>query len=134
MNKNDKPNEIVEPNEIIEPNKPNDLRQSFTPYCNLCNFQSRGAAEWIRHIKSSKHLRNGEPKTKQCDDCNRSFANHFMLKIHKLTFHSSKEERSKHKYYCEFCDYVFISQLFYQRHCDGKQHKNIIIALESLKK
>lgn len=40
--------------------------------------------------------------------------NHWNLKMHKLTQHSTLEERTKSKYYCNICDLVFFSQLYHK--------------------
>ena len=101
-------------------------------YCEKCNFQSKGPAQWLNHIESAKHKRDGEKKQKICTLCNKSFSNHFTYKIHNLSIHATKEERSTYKYYCDKCDYVFISKLYYIQHCKGITHKNRIKVLESL--
>jgi hypothetical protein len=103
-------------------------------YCEKCNFQSKNSDEWLKHIESGKHKRDGQKKPKTCEICNRTFSNHSTLKIHNLSTHSTKEERSKYKYYCDKCDYVFISELYYLQHCKGITHKNIIKVIESLDK
>ena len=54
-----------------------------------------------------------------------------------LSAHSTKEERSKEKYYCVICDYVFISKLYMDSHISGKFHNCRVKAfyvLEELKK
>ena len=38
--------------------------------------------------------------------------------------HSTKEERSKSKYYCEDCDKAYFSPLYYQSHLKGMKHLN----------
>jgi Zn finger protein HypA/HybF involved in hydrogenase expression len=106
--------------------------KSLKLYCEKCNFQSKGPAQWLIHIESAKHKRDGKKKTKTCTICNITYSNHFTYKIHNLSTHATKEERSKHKYYCQQCDYVFISELFYLQHCKGIIHRNRIKVLESL--
>jgi len=103
-------------------------------FCKKCNFQAKGSAQWLKHIETSKHNRDGQKKEKTCEICNKTFSNHFTLKIHNLSAHSSKEERSKHKFYCNDCDYVFISELYHQQHCKGITHKNVVKVNESLLK
>ena len=102
-------------------------------FCEKCNFQSKGPAQWLKHIETEKHKRDGLKKEKTCDICNKTFSNHFTLKIHKLSTHSTKEERKQHKYYCDDCDYVFISESYYIQHCKGIIHKNIVKVNESFK-
>ena len=120
----------MENNNLVENNL---QRKKLQPYCEKCNFQSTCPVIWLRHIESQKHKRNGKKKPLICTHCNKSLSNHFTLKIHILTSHSSKEERSKQKYYCDSCDYVFVSKLYYEKHCGGKLHKNVVKTLESLK-
>jgi len=38
--------------------------RSLKLYCDKCNFQSKGPSQWLKHIESSKHNRNGEKKQK----------------------------------------------------------------------
>ena len=101
-------------------------------YCEKCKFQAVRPAEWLRHIASKKHLRDGKKLEKFCDICNKEIANHFLYKLHMLAIHATPEERSKQKYYCDVCDVVFISKLFYDKHCSGKIHNNVVKALDAL--
>jgi len=41
-----------------------------------------------------------------------------------MKIHSTKEERSKSKYYCNDCDQVFFLPLFYDSHMKGRKHIN----------
>ncbi len=101
-------------------------------YCDKCKFQPKGPAQWLKHIESGKHKRDGQKKPKTCNICNKTYSNHFTYKIHELSTHATKEERSRHTYYCNICDYVFISELFYLQHCKGIIHKNKIKVIELL--
>ena len=51
-----------------------------------------------------------------------------------LAIHSTAEERSKQKYYCSFCDVVFLSKLYLDKHNSGKIHNNVVKALDELNK
>jgi len=104
------------------------MNKNKNPYCDLCKFQSTRLAEWKRHIITEKHKRNGIPKTKHCDICNKDFITHFLLKIHYLTYHATTNEKNKHKHYCSICDSIFISQLDLSRHLFGRGH-NIIVKI-----
>ena len=106
--------------------------KSLKLFCEKCNFQSKGPAQWLNHIETAKHKRYGEKKSKTCTICNKTYSNHFTYKIHNLSTHATKEERSTYKYYCDICDYVFISELYYIQHCKGILHNNRIKVLESL--
>lgn len=103
-------------------------------YCECCKFQATRPSEWLIHIESNKHKRDGKPKTKICNICNKEFANHFIMKIHMLSTHASREEKLKHKYYCKVCDIIFLSELYYIQHNKGKKHNNMVKILNMLNK
>lgn len=102
--------------------------------CISCGYSTNKPSDWIKHISSKKHERFGAKKENKCDKCDYEAFNHWNLKLHKLTQHSTIEERSKSKYYCDICDVVFFSQLYKDKHMDGIRHKNYIKALELQKK
>ena len=102
-------------------------------FCQNCNFQATRPAEWLIHIDTEKHKRGGIKKIKDCTICNMTFTNHFAYKIHTLSQHATKEERSQYKYYCNVCDKVYISELYLLQHNKGKQHSNMIKTITSLK-
>ena len=87
-----------------------------------CDFIATRPCEWFIHIKSRKHSRNGQAKL--CEICNVEFKTHWIQKMHKLKFYASIEERSKMKYYCKECDLVFFSQLYIDKHTNGKIHSS----------
>jgi hypothetical protein len=93
-------------------------------YCYLCDYRTTKNSDWIKHQTTKKHLRNGQPKTTICNICNFSTSTHWNLKLHILSHHSTKEERQKHKYYCEVCDLVFFCSTYMEKHQSGKIHKN----------
>jgi hypothetical protein len=47
--------------------------------------------------------------------------------MHVIANHSSKEERSKQKYYCSYCDSVFFSPLYLDNHNKSIVHNNNVI-------
>jgi hypothetical protein len=53
--------------------------------------------------------------------------------MHYFSAHSSKEERSKQKYYCDVCDNVFFCEIYYKKHVDGKRHNNMVKFIEIVK-
>ena len=108
-------------------------KKNLNLYCEKCDFQAIRPAEWLRHIETKKHLRNGQKISSNCEFCNKSFISPFSLKIHTLTFHSTVDERRGYKYYCSVCDLVFISQLYMKKHLNGKIHKNLEKAINSIK-
>ena len=101
-------------------------------HCNLCNYKTKLTADWMKHIKSQKHQRNGEKKTTKCDICEYESNTHWNIKIHKLKIHSTPEERAKQKYYCSLCDVVFFCKAYQDKHLNGKVHMNKIKIQESL--
>ena len=110
----------------------NELYKPVEYYCECCDVKVNHMNNWVKHINSSKHLRLGQPKRIECTICERKFINHITQKHHMLSTHSTKEERSKEKYYCESCDYVFISKLYMDKHIEGKLHKFKFKSLELL--
>jgi hypothetical protein len=108
------------------------IRKRFKHFCEKCNFHANRPSEWLLHIETEKHKRDGQQKSKICDICNLELKSHWIQKIHKLKLHSTIEERSQQKYYCADCDYVFVSKLYYDKHIEGKIHKNLIKALNSI--
>jgi len=99
--------------------------KEFKYFCDLCNYGSKSNSDFLKHTKSKKHERGGL-KPKICIFCDHVCFNHWNLKQHLLTQHSSIEERKKQKYYCEICDSVFFSKLFMDTHMQGKKHNNTI--------
>jgi hypothetical protein len=94
--------------------------------CNTCDYQTNYPSEWLKHIETNKHKKQGVKTPPKCDLCDYEAASHWNIKMHKLTQHSSIEEREKQKYYCKSCDQVFFCQLYYDTHMRSKKHKNII--------
>jgi len=52
------------------------IRKRFTHHCEKCNFNATRPAEWLTHIETKKHKRNGQPKSKICNICNKEFTSH----------------------------------------------------------
>ena len=98
--------------------------------CNLCSYKTKKPSDWIKHVGSDKHKRYGEKKTKKCEECDIEFFSHWNLKHHILVTHSTKEERSKQKYYCSDCDQVFFCSQYMNKHMNGKRHKNFVLAIK----
>lgn len=100
--------------------------------CDSCNYFTKHPSEWLKHISSKKHERNGKPKTHICDICQYETKTHWNLKMHNLSVHATKDERSSQKYYCNDCDQVFFSYVYYHKHMNGIKHKNYVLAIKSL--
>jgi hypothetical protein len=105
----------------------------FKYFCNICNIGARNNTEWLNHTKCKKHIRGGL-KIKICNICNNEFYNHWNLKQHYIMVHASLEEKLKCKYYCNNCNIVFLSELYYNKHMIGKNHINTIKCKEELDK
>ena len=104
-------------------------------YCEICQFQAIRPAEFIRHVNSNKHKRNGvkiKDTIYRCDKCDKILANHFSYKIHQIQIHGTLEEKLKQRYYCEICDKVFISKLYMDNHINGIRHANVLKSVKLL--
>ncbi len=93
-------------------------------YCHFCDYKTTSCTNWLKHVKTQKHKRNGKPKISKCDICEYETSSHWNLKLHKLTQHSTKEQRESQKYYCKICDVVFFCSSYMNKHINGKCHKN----------
>lgn len=94
--------------------------------CEMCKFKCNYNSAWLDHLSSEKHKREGKPKIHKCkfDNCHHETSVSWNMKMHVMTMHSTKEERSKSKYYCNDCDQVFFLPLFYDSHMKGRKHSN----------
>ena len=90
--------------------------------CEPCNYKTLRSYDLERHNKSKLHERNGQPKTRKCDECNYSAINHWLIKMHKIVNHSTLEERGKQKYYCAICDVVFFNPQYKEKHLQSAKH------------
>ena len=95
--------------------------------CYLCKYSTSKSADWIKHQKTRKHLREGIPKTTICNICDFSTSSHWNLKLHILSHHSTKEERQNYRHYCEICDLVFFCSAYKNKHTSGKVHNNRVL-------
>ncbi len=141
METNNNNNDIINNNnDIINNNNDNKKKNisrvkkssDFYVYCENCNYETKWPADWIKHTKSQKHLRYGKSKETKCDHCDYETSTHWLLKRHILSQHSTKEQRSKYKLYCDTCDIVFFSNVFYNSHMTGKIHNNKVLAISLL--
>ncbi len=101
--------------------------------CKLCNYQTDITGNWVKHLATEKHMRNGNKKSTKCDLCDYESISHWNIKIHKKTAHMSQEDREKSKYYCKICDVVSLCPAYYNKHINGKHHKNKIFINDTLK-
>jgi hypothetical protein len=106
----------------------NTIEKKFN--CNLCNYHTNKPSDWIKHMNSNKHLRNGKKKPVNCTLCDYIGLTHWNLKMHILVNHSTIEERSTQKYYCNYCDQIFFCNSYMKTHNNGIHHKNMILAIQ----
>ena len=71
-------------------------------------------------------VKSGIKKTKICLICNKTCFNHWNLRYHILTQHSTKEERMKEQYYCQVCDRVFFCKYYIDLHMKSDKHMKTI--------
>jgi len=93
-------------------------------FCYLCNYKTTRCSDWCKHINSQKHKRDGQKKTTKCDFCDYKSTSYSNITNHKLSCHSTLEERKLQKYYCDICDVVFLCNAYMKKHYEGKYHKN----------
>jgi len=98
--------------------------------CINCDYHTNRPCDWIKHIESNKHKRRGEKKTTKCDLCDYVGLTHWNVKLHKLSQHSTDEEKANSKYYCKSCNKIFFCSLYMDKHINGIGHKNMVKALE----
>ena len=110
----------------------NEIKPKFN--CITCDYNTNKPSDWIKHVNSKKHERLGKKLPTKCDQCDYNSLNHWNLKLHMLTQHSTIEVRSKSKYYCDVCDLVFFSELYKTKHLNGKRHLLFVKAIELQKK
>lgn len=101
-------------------------------YCELCKYKTTVNADWLKHINTAKHKRNGEKKTTKCDLCDYESVSHWNIKIHKIQIHATTDEKSKCKYYCKDCNVVLMCNAYMDRHNNGIHHKNQVLVNKSL--
>jgi hypothetical protein len=95
--------------------------------CTYCKYSTNTPSDWLKHIASKKHIRKGEKIIHKCTKCIYECRSLWNFKLHYLSQHATKEERSKSKYYCDICDQVFFSPLYLVKHNNGIRHKNIVL-------
>ena len=91
-------------------------------HCQSCNYACTYKSEFNKHLKSAKHKRGGAPINYDCNICNYVSNSSWSLKIHIVNTHMTKEEKKELQYYCDVCDCLCFSQLYYNTHIDSKDH------------
>jgi len=95
--------------------------------CETCNYSTNIKVHWHTHIMSDRHNRNGQKKISKCELCTYESVSHWNVKLHILSKHSTKEEREKHKYYCNICDTAFFCNLYMEKHMNGQKHNKLLL-------
>jgi hypothetical protein len=90
--------------------------------CNTCDYHTNIIQNWNNHIISERHTRGGK-KTTRCSHCIYIAKTHYNLQQHILSQHATKEEKIKHKYYCEICDVLSTCEQYYLKHISSNKHK-----------
>jgi hypothetical protein len=103
-------------------------------FCKLCNYKTTKNNQWLKHLETDKHKRNGQTKITKCDICDYESNTHWNIKAHKILVHATIEERAKQKYYCNLCDVVFFCKAYQDKHNAGRNHNVKVKVQESLKK
>ena len=95
--------------------------------CENCKYDCQYESHWIQHLNSKKHNNKGISVKKyspQCEFCNYYSNNSTNMKVHKLTKHSTPEERKKSfTYYCDSCDFGTLIKILFDRHLETTKHK-----------
>lgn len=98
--------------------------------CEECDYRCKYESLWDQHMSSKKHnkqdrkQRSDKIYNSKCSMCNYETNNHTNMKVHKLTKHSSPEQRSKEfKFYCHKCDFGTFIEILYSRHLETKKHQ-----------
>lgn len=100
----------------------NEPEPEYKYHCNTCNYSTDVKVNWTIHLITEKHKRNGNKKPISCDICDYIGLNCWNLKLHKLSKHSTIEERKNSKFYCHTCDQVFFCKLYMEKHNNGIKH------------
>ncbi len=112
----------------MENNQENNQNIDYIYNCPTCDYHTNVKVNWTVHIMTEKHKRNGKPKAIKCDKCEYEGNNHWNLKLHILSQHSTIEEKQQSKYYCASCDQVFLCEAYMNKHNQSSKHiKNTVI-------
>ena len=104
--------------------------ENFKYCCEICNYKCKYQAHWKQHLDSDKHNNNGKRKTRcdkllepKCNLCSFTTNNLTNMKVHKLTKHSTVEDRqTEFKFYCLKCDFGTFAEILYNRHLTTNKH------------
>lgn len=91
--------------------------------CEPCKYKCLYKSEYTKHLHSAKHKRGGKPMVHKCADCDYITNTSWNLKMHIVNRHMTNDQKNQLKYYCNICDCLCFSQLYYNKHIDGNAHK-----------
>jgi hypothetical protein len=96
-------------------------------YCNMCEYKTNIKSAYDKHTKSAKHLRGGTSVSYKCLSCDYIATTRWNLYMHNASLHMTKEQKKNMQYYCEICDCLCFSKLYFKNHTESSLHKNNII-------
>ena len=96
-------------------------------YCETCKYTAIYLSEFNKHLISNRHKRGGLPIDYKCTTCEYVGLNKWNLTMHQATTHYTVEQKKELKFYCEVCDCVCFSALYYNTHLSSSLHKSKII-------
>lgn len=96
-------------------------------HCETCNYSAVYNSEYNKHLKSAKHKRGGKYVDYKCNNCDYVGLNKWNLNMHQATTHYTIAQKKELKYYCEICDCICFSALYYNTHLASPLHKSEVI-------
>ena len=103
--------------------------KKFKYSCKKCDYFTNDKCYLIRHKKTNKHKNIDTPRSDKkmpdkCESCSYVPTSYMIYRRHKLTEHSSKEQREKDfTYYCKACDFGCFNKSGYIVHTESKRHQ-----------
>jgi hypothetical protein len=105
------------------------LSQESKYKCQKCSFNCEYLSILNQHLESKKHNetkrkeRNDKILEPKCNLCSYETNKTTNMKVHRLTKHSSKEDREKEfKFYCNKCDFGTFIKILFDRHLETLKH------------
>lgn len=95
--------------------------------CEPCKYTAIYLSEFNKHLTSAKHKRDGKPMNYKCSDCDYTGINRWNLTMHQATTHYTLSQKKELKYYCEVCDCICFSALYFNTHLASPLHKSKVI-------
>lgn len=99
--------------------------------CIPCKYTTHNKNTYNKHLESAKHLRGGMHIIYNCEKCEYIGTTRWNLKMHIATKHMTLKEKKELKFYCELCDCLCFTQLYYKSHIKGQVHQDNLIAKDN---